>query len=68
MPKFHLADHITVSAYTVVEAETIEDAIKTAEGRLAVIGGPGSGYEDDEHWIIEEADGEVENIHDANAS
>lgn len=67
MPKFHLASAVTVSASTIVEADTLEAAIKIAEGREAVIGGNGSGYEADEFWIIEDADGMPEDIHPAGA-
>jgi hypothetical protein len=54
---------VTVSAYTVVEADTLEEAMRIAEKRVPVIGGPSSGEEETESWIIDDADGMPENIH-----
>jgi uncharacterized protein YaiE (UPF0345 family) len=62
MPKFHLTASVTVSAYTVVEAATLDDAIAEAEERHIVIGGINSGESHDESWVIEDADGEAVNI------
>lgn len=62
MPKFNLSADVTVSAYTTVEAATLEEAIKIAEGRDAVIGGMNSGEDPRESWIIEDADGVPKNI------
>lgn len=59
MTIFKLTAPITVTAYTEVEADTIEKAREIAAGRSAVIGGPMSGYDASEHWIIDDADGEV---------
>lgn len=60
MKTFRLTAPITVTAYTEVEAETLEEAIKIACDRSAVVGGSGSGYSADEHWIVDDADGEVD--------
>lgn len=60
MKTFSIYSRVTVSAYTTVTAETVEEAKKIAADRTAVIGGPGSGYQADENWLIEDADGEVE--------
>jgi glycerol-3-phosphate O-acyltransferase len=62
MPTFKLTASVTVSAYTTVEADTLEDAIAVAAERHVVIGGINSGESYDESWIIEDADGEAENI------
>jgi hypothetical protein len=62
MPIFNLSSAITVSAFTVVEADTLEAAIEIAEGRQAVIGGINSGESKYESWIVEEADGEPQDI------
>lgn len=60
MPMFRLAASITVSAYTTVEAETEDDAIRIAETRpVEFSSGP---YSRQEHWLIEEADGSPQNI------
>jgi hypothetical protein len=63
MPKFKLSSHVTVSAYTEVEADTLEEAIKISERRDVVLGGPGSGAYPDESWIIDDADGAPTDIH-----
>lgn len=63
MPKFKLGCHVTVSAYTEVEADTLEQAIEQADGREVVIGGLGSGTDPQEQWVIEDADGVPFDIH-----
>lgn len=62
MQKFKLTAQVTVSAYTLVEAETLDAAIKIAGGRLVSLGQEGE-VEDD--WVIGEADGEPCEIHEA---
>jgi Mrp family chromosome partitioning ATPase len=62
MPVFNLSAAVTVSAYTVVEAETLEEAIDLSQERNPVIGGPQSGADENESWIIEDADGEATDI------
>ena len=62
MPTFKFSAVIGVSAYTTVEADTEEEALEIAERREPVIGGRTSGFSDDEHWIVEEADGTPTNI------
>jgi len=61
--KFLLACHVTVSAYTVVEADTLEQAFKEAKTREVVIDGAYSGTQYT-HWVIDDADGSAENIHE----
>jgi hypothetical protein len=56
--KFKLGCLVTVSAYTVVEAFTLEEAIEIAEEREMVIGGIGTGTDQNEQWIVDEVDGE----------
>lgn len=63
MAKFHLSCMVTVSAYTVVTADSIDEAIREAAERQAVIGGSGSGADETESWVIEEADGSPRDIH-----
>jgi hypothetical protein len=60
--KFNLSCAVTVSAYTIVEAETLAEAIVIAERRDVLIGGNNSGTSPEESWIIEEADGAPQNI------
>ena len=59
---FTLVSKVTVSAYTEVEAETIDDAIKIASQRQAAIGGVGTGTLPDEMWIVDDIDGEPYDI------
>lgn len=50
--------HVTVSAWTHVEAETEEEARQIAEERIdVVLGGVASGADPTEVWIIDDADG-----------
>lgn len=63
MPIFNLSCSVTVSAYTEVEADTLEEAIEEAEGRDVAIGRLHTGNEPNEVWIIEDADGSPEGIH-----
>jgi hypothetical protein len=72
MPKFHLSAEVTVSTYTTIEAETLEEAIEMAEeaiemaeDRDVVIGGNCSGEDENYSWIVEEIDGEPEKIKSA---
>ena len=65
MPKFILTAQVTVSTYTAIEAETLEEAIKISEDRDVVIGGNCSGESEEFSWIVEEIDGEPENIRSA---
>lgn len=60
--KFKLSAEVTTSAYTVIEADTLEEAIALSENRAVVLGGIGSGVSEDEDWIIDDADGSPQNI------
>ena len=62
MPVFRLGALVTVSAYTEVEAETLEDAIAEAAGREIVLGSLHNGSDKSEQWVIDAADGEPTNI------
>ena len=63
MAKFALYGSVTVSAYTEVEAETLEEAIKISQDRYAYIGGVGSGAEPEEVWVVDYIDGDVVDVH-----
>jgi len=63
--KFYLCSAVTVSAYTSVEADSLQEAIQLAKDRDVVIGGIGSGADENESWIIEEPDGTPNEIHEA---
>lgn len=62
MAKFRLSASVTVSAVTVVEAETLEQAKHIASGRMVVFSTGHDGYDEEGEWIISEADGSPENI------
>lgn len=64
MTIFKLGCHVTVSAYTEIDADTLEDAMAEAADREMAIGGNGSGMDADEYWIVDDIDGAPENIHD----
>lgn len=67
MKTYQLSASVVVSAYTEVEANSLEEAIKIAEGRSVLIGDERNGVFVDEVWAIDidEADGEPQNIHEA---
>jgi hypothetical protein len=64
MPIFKLNARVTVSAYTEVDADSLEDAIKIATKRDVALGGPGNDSYPDESWIIDDADGVPRDITD----
>lgn len=62
MKTFELTATFTISGYTKVEAETLEEAIEIADNRPTMgIVTSGADTEDDS-WMIDEIDGEPENI------
>lgn len=62
MPTFNLSATVTVSTYTVVEADTLAEAIEISQDRSAVIGGRNTGASETESWIIEDIDGDATDI------
>ena len=61
MEIFNLTAEVTISVYTKVEANTLEEAIKIAENRSI----ERSDFRDDnayDSWVSDEYDGEVMNI------
>lgn len=62
MPEYGLVAHVTVSAFTTVEADSLEEAIAIAEQRDVRMGGINSGADENESWIVEEIDGEADKI------
>jgi hypothetical protein len=57
MMQFNLACTVTVSAYTSVEADSLEEAIDIARERDVELHFNGSGTSEDEVWCVEGADG-----------
>lgn len=62
MATYNLSCIVTVSAYTIVEADSLEEAIEKAKVRSVELHFNGSGTDPDEVWCIEDADGEPENV------
>lgn len=58
---FNLVALVTVSAYTNVEADTLEEAIKIAERRNPEFS-LNDGHTPEELWIVEELDGSATEI------
>jgi predicted metal-dependent TIM-barrel fold hydrolase len=65
MKNFKLTAEITISLYTEVEAETLEEAIAIAEERdlMAIVGTGGDTKNDT--WMADELDGMPKNITEA---
>ena len=62
--EFQLAAKMTISVYTKVEAETLEEAIKIAEERqdyMSIISN--NGDSEDDTWMVDELDGTPYDIH-----
>ena len=62
MPLFHLTGLVTVSANTDVLAATLEEAIAVAGAYPVELRANAWGTDVFNQWIIEEADGEVQEI------
>jgi hypothetical protein len=54
---FRLSAKVTVSAYTDVDADTLDAAIAEAEKRSVGVGGERNGNPPDEEWVIDDGDG-----------
>ena len=62
MAQFNLSGIVTISIYTEVEAETLEEAIEIAECRHIEQNRWGDKYQKTQVWIADEYDGEPMNI------
>jgi len=65
MKTFHLSAAVTVSAYTTVRAETLEEAIELSQDREVFLHFNGSGTDPREDWCIEDVDGDLMEIKEA---
>jgi hypothetical protein len=65
MAKFKLTGMVTVSVYTNVEAETLEQAIEIAKGRDVEKYQWSDKTQAQDAWVNEEYDGEVHSIDEA---
>lgn len=65
MKNFKLTARVTISVYTEVEAETLEEAVKIAEDRdlMPIVHSGGETVEDT--WMCDELDGVAEDIEEA---
>ena len=63
--KFKLTANVTISVYTEVEADTLEEAIEIAKER-ELMGIAQTGFDTEEDtWLCDELDGMPENIQEA---
>jgi hypothetical protein len=62
MKTFKLIADITVSVYTNVEAETLDEAIELANDRYSMQVLHDESNDPNEEWILDEIDGEVFNV------
>jgi len=62
MTKFRLTCAVTVSAWTEVEAESLEAAIEEAQDRSVELDFNGAGVNALEAWLVDECDGSPTNI------
>jgi hypothetical protein len=62
MPIYKLGAQVTVSAYTTIEAPDEATALEIAGIRSVVIGGLNTGEDENENWIVDDADGKAEHI------
>lgn len=65
MKKFNLSAKITISLYTSIEAETIEEAIEIAKERETMQIINDCSYNEDSVWMASDMDGEPYDIKDA---
>lgn len=64
MPKYTFSACVTVSAYTTVEADSLEEATDMVMDRDIVLSpGFGSEAEAEDNWVIESPDGDLYDIH-----
>lgn len=60
--KFYLNARMTISVSTVVEAESLSEAINIAKDRENMSIPPNNGYPESEYWVADELDGLPEDI------
>ena len=64
MKEFLISAKVTISVYTKVEAETLEDAISIAEKRTPMSIIPNGGDNENENWMVDEIDGTPYELHE----
>jgi hypothetical protein len=65
MKTFELTAEVTISVYTKVEAETLEEAIQIADDRNLMQLIHGGTQDENDEWVCDELDGMAFNIHEA---
>jgi O-glycosyl hydrolase len=63
MTTYSLACRVVVSAYTEVEADSLDDAIEIAHCRSVHM--HGYGHKENEAWIVDDMDGDPQQIEEA---
>ena len=64
MKEFLISAKVTISVYTKVEAETIEQAIEMANDRTPMAIVPNGFDTERENWMLDEIDGEPFDLHE----
>ena len=63
MPKFNLVGKVTITTFTSIVADTLEEAIQEAENRHDMMSiASNNGDSEDDVWMIEEIDGKAFDI------
>ena len=65
MKTFELSAFVTISIYTEVRAETLEEAIKISQDREIEKSLWGQDEMKKEYWLADDYDGSPENIHES---
>ena len=66
MKTYYLSAKVTISIYTKVEADTLEDAIEKSEDRQIEHAEFNSEYQETQAWVADEYDGEPQDIQEVN--
>jgi hypothetical protein len=64
MEEYLISAKVTVSVYTKVEAETLEEAIEIAKDRTPMSVTSNGGDNEEENWMLDEIDGEPFDLHE----
>lgn len=64
MKEFLISAKVTISVYTKVEAETLEEAIEIANDRTPMGIVANGGDNEHENWMVDEIDGEPFDLHE----
>lgn len=62
MPTYHFTAEVTVNATTTVEADSEEQAREIAEGRTVRLAHGPADCDDEDSWLVTDADGDAQEI------